>query len=59
METFHKDLDDALELVKKSENTIVLGDFNAKIGRGSCLNIEGNYGLPNKNECGDRFVQFC
>lgn len=59
LEKFYKHLDDALTLSKSSDNTIVMGDFNAKVGKGRCHNNVGDYGLGNRNERGDRLVQFC
>lgn len=50
------ELNNALDLVKASENTIVLGDFNAKLGKGCCLNNVGDYRLGNRNEHGDCLV---
>lgn len=36
LETFYKDLNVAIDIVKASENMIILGDFNAKVGKGRC-----------------------
>ncbi|XP_045482912.1 uncharacterized protein LOC123686691 [Harmonia axyridis] len=36
-----------------------MGDFNAKIGRGKFEEIVGSYGLGERNEGGDRLLQFC
>ncbi|XP_030746569.1 uncharacterized protein LOC115875286 [Sitophilus oryzae] len=41
------------------EITIIIGDFNAKIGRGVEGDSIGAYGLGERNGRGDRLVQFC
>ena len=48
-----------MNLAKNGEITLVLGDFNAKIGLGAENNIVGSYGLGERNLRGDRLVQFC
>lgn len=59
IENFYKDLNEALFLVKKADNTIVMGDFNVKVGKGQCQNIVCAFGLGNKNDRGDHIIQFC
>lgn len=56
---FYKEVTDLLKLTKKHDINIVMGDFNAKIGKGSFEGIVGPYGLGTRNERGDRLVQFC
>lgn len=36
-----------------------MGDFNAKVGNQEELNITGRFGLGERNEAGDRLIQFC
>ena len=45
--------------VKSTDVLIILGDFNAKVGKENFQNIAGNYGLGKRNERGDRLLQFC
>ncbi|XP_060519748.1 craniofacial development protein 2-like [Cylas formicarius] len=59
VELFYMHLDSAMELVNKSDVTIVMGDFNAKVGNRPREGIVGEYGLGVPNERGDRLVQFC
>ena len=59
VEAFYEQLQTALNLTKKSEVTIIMGDFNAKIGSGAREDIVGRYGLGVANERGDRLFQFC
>ena len=36
-----------------------MGDMNAKVGKGAVTIIVGSNGLGERNERGDRLVQFC
>ena len=36
-----------------------MGDMNAKVGPISHSNIVGNFGLGEKNDRGERLIQFC
>ena len=38
---------------------LVVGDLNAKVGCGSSGEVVGNYGLGQRNERGDRWVEWC
>lgn len=44
--------------LKSDSITIILGDFNAKIGQGQRTDIVGNFGLGSSNERGDRLHEF-
>lgn len=59
IEGFYSTLDEASNLTKKGEITVVLGDFNAKIGKGKEGDVCGQYGLGVRNTRGQRLVQFC
>ena len=59
VEAFYMEVKEMLKLTKPHEVNIVMGDFNAKIGRGSVDGVVGRYGLGVRNERGDRLVQFC
>lgn len=59
IEEFYDQLKDLMKLVKNNEVTIIMGDFNAKVGNESEDEIVGRYGLGTRNERGDRMVQFC
>lgn len=59
IEQFYETLRRALKYTKGNEMCIIMGDFNAKIGRGSVEGIVGEHGLGERNERGDRLVQFC
>ena len=36
-----------------------MGDFNAKIGKGKQGEVVGSHGLGERNERGERLVEFC
>lgn len=59
IETFYEQIGEALKMTKRRESTIVLGDLNAKIGKGQSGRNVGNCGLGERNERGDRLLQFC
>ena len=57
VEEFCKELEDSFN--RKSTYTIVMGDFNAKIGRGKVdENYIGRYGIGKRNERGERLATF-
>jgi hypothetical protein len=40
------------------KNLIIMDDWNAVVGKESLENIIGNYGLGNRNERGERLINF-
>ena len=59
VEKFYDDVDLALKSAKSSDVLFVLGDWNARVGNERYKDIIGQYGLDEKNERGERFIQFC
>ena len=59
IDEFYDKIQHALQNVKSDEITIVMGDLKAKIGEGSHGDVVGRFGLGERNERGDRLVQFC
>lgn len=59
IEEFYNKIDEVISLTKKGEITMVIGDFNAKIGAGVEGDNIGAYGLGIRNARGDRLNQFC
>ncbi|XP_050497514.1 craniofacial development protein 2-like [Diabrotica virgifera virgifera] len=59
VEEFYKQINHVLKSIKARDVTIILGDFNSKIGEGKSGKYVGNYGLGLRNERGDRMLQFC
>lgn len=50
---------DILEKLPGEDINIVMGDFNAKIGRGASGEAVGPFGLRERNERSDRLGVFC
>lgn len=59
IEMFYELIKQTLESLNSRDINIVLGDFNAKVGKGRCDKYIGEYGIGTRNERGDRLVQFC
>lgn len=59
VEEFYDQIREVLKSVKAGEVCVIMGDFNAKVGQGKEDDIVGNFGLGQRNERGDRLVQFC
>ena len=57
LETFYEEVTQALDH-QKAQQTIIMGDFNAKIGEGneSCL---GKFAKGSRNDRGDDLVNYC
>ncbi|XKL66229.1 hypothetical protein PGB90_009649 [Kerria lacca] len=56
---FYEEIDALLKLTKKEDITIIMGDFNAKIGRRGIGDAMGAFGLGDRNKRGDTLVDFC
>ena len=59
VEEFYNALDLAIKQTKSTDIIFVMGDFNAKVGCNSYNKITGNFGLGERNERGERLLQFC
>ena len=59
IEAFYEQVDSARSQCKPEEITLVVGDLNAKVGCGRSGEVVGNYGLGQRNERGDRWVEWC
>ena len=59
IENFYEDLDKAKSHCKSQDIVIIMGDFNAKVGEGKFENVVGEYGLGERNERGERFIEWC
>ena len=59
LEEFYEEVNRAKKQCKSQDFTVVMGDMNAKVGRGREENIVGPFGLGERNERGDRFVGWC
>lgn len=59
VETLYNNINNVLKSLKNDQITIILGDFNAKIGKGRRSDLVGDYGLGESNQRGDRLYEFC
>lgn len=59
VDSFYHDLEEALRMTRTNEVNLIMGDFNAKIGSGRVDSTVGGFGLGDRNERGDRLVEFC
>ena len=59
IEDFYRNLNQAYHQCSSQEIKIVMGDMNAKVGEGKVANIVGPFGLGDRNERGDMFVDWC
>ena len=58
-ERFYEDLPGLLELTPKKDVLLIIGDWNAKVGRQETPGITGKFGLGIWNEAGQRLIEFC
>lgn len=56
---FYSEIEELLKLTRKHDVNVIMGDFNAKIGKGKFENLVGPYGLGIRSERGDRLLEFC
>lgn len=59
VDQLYKEIKELMGLVKKSEGLIIMGDFNAKVGQGRVEDVVGDFGLGDRNNRGDKLIQFC
>ena len=59
IESFYEDVQDTIKQLKSTDILVMMGDLNAKVGSQRHGDVVGNQGLGEKNDRGDRLVQFC
>ena len=59
VEDYYEDIKKAIDQIKSTDILIVMGDKNAKIGKGKVDDTVGDFGLGDRNDRGDRLLQFC
>ena len=59
IEDFYETVQSAVDSVPKRDFLIIMGDWNAKIGRTEKSECVGQYGLGTRNERGDKLEEFC
>ena len=50
VEQFYEDLQDLLEVTRKTDTIFILGDWNAKVGSQEIPGVTGKFGLGIRNE---------
>ncbi|XP_039291111.1 craniofacial development protein 2-like [Nilaparvata lugens] len=58
VEEFYNSINEIMRKLKKQDLTIVIGDFNAKLGSGRTSSSVGPFGLGNRNARGDSLETF-
>ena len=58
LDKFYSELETAMKQCKSTDNTIIQGDFNAKVEKSSKDENVGAYGLDQRNEKGNRLVEW-
>lgn len=61
IDRFYEELQNEVNKMPKGDSLIVMGDFNAKVGSGerSDYSVMGAYGIGQRNERGERLIDFC
>lgn len=59
IEEIYEHIEELIKLTKAQDNTIIMGDWNSVVGKGEDGCEIGDHGLGNRNERGDRLVEFC
>ena len=59
IEEFYEDIEKVLRQCKNHELNIIMGDLNSKVGKGRTEQIVGPFGLGERNERGEKFVEWC
>ncbi|XP_060531503.1 uncharacterized protein LOC132705089 [Cylas formicarius] len=59
LEAWYTELEELIKVTKKQDLTVIMGDFNAKIGQGRLSDLVGEFGLGDRNNRGERLIEFC
>ena len=59
IEAFYDDVKTAINKCKSRDITMVIGDWNAKVGNKESCSAVGPFGLDERIERGDRFIEWC
>ena len=59
VDDFYELLQSEISHTSNQDFLIVMGDWNSKVGDRSDYPVVGKYGLGNKNDAGDRMIDFC
>ena len=58
-EAFWKDVDDCVQSFGANVKVVLMGDLNARVGDEEIEGVVGRYGVPGRNENGDRLIGVC
>ena len=58
-ENFYEEIEKAKTQCKNQDPLIIMGDFNAKVGQRGDEHSVGMHGTDNRNERGERLVEWC
>ena len=58
VEVFYEKIENVIQRIESGEVTCIRSDFNAKVGTKLEIAV-GKYGLGDRNERGERLVEFC
>jgi len=58
VERFYEDLHDVLELMPPKDTFLIIGDWNAKVGRQETPGVTVKFGLVIWNEAGQQLIEF-
>ena len=59
IEQFYEEIQQAIKYTNSNNVLLVMGDFNAKVGMEAMEDVVGKFGIGNRNERGDRLIEFC
>ena len=59
IDAFYETLEEAKSQCKPNEVNIIIGDLNAKVGSETDGRTVGPHGTGERNECGEKWVQWC
>ena len=59
VEEFYESIQNVMKHTKSGEINIVMGDWNAKVGNQHDYPVTGGFGLGERNERGEKLVNFC
>jgi exonuclease III len=59
IEEFYRSLQSVMNEIPRKDVVILMGDWNAKRGKGEGSETVGKYGLGNRKEAGKRLLEFC
>src|SRR5688572_19806305 len=59
IEQMYEQIENTISKQKGNTNVIIIGDFNASVGKGSDEKIVDKYGLGKRNDRGQMLIEFC